>query len=122
MIPADGVYAGRIAVSSRQLASSGHQPGGGATPPFPPVYGGERGGVAAAVNVGPNPTFAVQKRKVEAHLLGFSGDLYGQTLTLEFIRRLRDTRKFPSAEALQQQLRLDVDQVRKMVEELPVGS
>jgi len=47
----------------------------------------------AAVNVGPNPTFGEQGRKVEAHLLDFSGDLYGRPLALDFIRRIRDTRR-----------------------------
>jgi riboflavin kinase/FMN adenylyltransferase len=65
----------------------------------------------AAVNVGPNPTFGENASKVEAHLIGFSGDLYGKPLALDFVRRLRDTRPFPGVEQLVEQLRRDVEQV-----------
>jgi riboflavin kinase/FMN adenylyltransferase len=69
----------------------------------------------AAVNVGPNPTFGVTKRKVEAHLLDFEGDLYGTELSLEFLERLRDTQPFPSLAALQEQLGRDVQAVREKI-------
>jgi len=72
-------------------------------------------GYAAAVNIGPNPTFGVNTRKVEAHLLDFQGDLYGKHLTLEFVARLRDTRKFAGIHELQEQLKLDVEQARSIV-------
>jgi len=45
---------------------------------------------------------------VEAHLLDFSGDLYGRRIRLTFLRRLRDERKFPNVEALRNQIALDV--------------
>lgn len=64
----------------------------------------------AAANVGPNPTFAETERKIEVHLIGYSGDLYGQTLCVDFLRRLRDTRPFASREDLIAQLALDVAQ------------
>lgn len=71
----------------------------------------------AAVNIGPNPTFGVMHRKVEAHLLGFQGDLYGKTITLQFIVHLRDTQPFASLQALQSQLQRDIQQVDKIVKE-----
>jgi riboflavin kinase/FMN adenylyltransferase len=69
---------------------------------------------AAAVNVGPNPTFGITQRKVEAHLLDFQGDLYGAGLTLSFLDKLRDTRPFPSLAALQDQLAQDVHATRRI--------
>ncbi len=69
----------------------------------------------AAVNVGPNPTFGERGRKIEAHLLGFSGELKGQPLALDFVRRLRDTRPFASAADLVEQLHRDIEQARQAV-------
>ena len=65
-----------------------------------------------AANVGANPTFGEEQRKIEVHLIGFSGDLYGQPLTVEFAARLRDTRPFAGAAELAEQLRRDVEQAR----------
>lgn len=70
-----------------------------------------------AANVGPNPTFGEQARKVEVHLIGFQGDLYGQDLAVDFISRLRDTRPFAGPAQLIEQLRLDVDQARRLASE-----
>ncbi len=61
----------------------------------------------AMANVGPRPTFGESARAVEAHLFGFTGDLYDRTLTVEFVARLRDVRRFESAEALTAQLAED---------------
>jgi riboflavin kinase/FMN adenylyltransferase len=61
----------------------------------------------AMVNLGPRPTFGDQARGLEAHLFGFDGELYGQSVTVEFVRRIRDVIKFPSAEALIAQLGKD---------------
>ena len=66
-----------------------------------------------AANVGPNPTFGEDARKVEVHLIGFHGDLYGRPLAVDFIRRLRDTRPFRGADDLIRQLRHDVEQARQ---------
>ena len=61
-----------------------------------------RSDVPAAVSIGVRPTFEDDgDLRVEAHLIGFDGDLYGQTVWLEFLERLRDEVKFDSAEALQ---------------------
>lgn len=62
----------------------------------------------AAANVGPNPTFGEDRRKIELHLIGFMGDLYGQELTAEFIGKIRETRPFAGVEALKEQLAEDV--------------
>jgi riboflavin kinase / FMN adenylyltransferase len=88
VIPADGVYAVRV-------------PHGDTT-------------WAGAANLGPNPTFGEQARKVEVHLIGFQGDLYGQPLAIDFIERLRDTRPFGGVDELVQQLRRDVEQARQL--------
>ncbi len=67
----------------------------------------------AAVNVGVGPTFdSGGKLKIEAHLLDFEGDLYGQVLRLEFVDRIRDEQKFSSLEDLKQRIELDCVWVR----------
>lgn len=73
---------------------------------------------AAAVNLGPNPTFGEKRRKIEAHLLDFEGDLYGEALELEFVTRIRDTLTFPDADSLIRQLKQDVEQTRGVVSRL----
>jgi riboflavin kinase/FMN adenylyltransferase len=87
LVPGDGVYAVRV-------------PHGDAVWP-------------GAANVGPNPTFGEHARKVEVHLIGFTGDLYGADLAVDFVRRLRDTRPFGSVAELVEQLRRDVEQARR---------
>jgi riboflavin kinase / FMN adenylyltransferase len=67
-----------------------------------------------AANIGPNPTFGEQARKVEVHLIGFSGDLVGESLAVDFIDRLRSTRPFANVEELKQQLGRDVEQARRL--------
>jgi riboflavin kinase/FMN adenylyltransferase len=62
----------------------------------------------AVVNVGVRPTFDEHDLAIEAHLLDFSGDLYGRRVRLTFFRRLREERKFPSVEALRAQIARDV--------------
>lgn len=71
----------------------------------------------AAVNLGGNPTFGVERRKIEAHLLDFSGDLYGRRLSLEFCAKLRDVVRFPDKESLLRQMSRDVEETRRIVEE-----
>jgi riboflavin kinase/FMN adenylyltransferase len=75
------------------------------------------GGVyAAAVNVGVRPQFETGRGElIEAYLLDFDGDLYGTTLRLEFLRRLRGERRFPSVEALVEQMGRDVDEARAIL-------
>ncbi len=81
-----GVYVCRLTVAARQ-----HQ---------------------AVVNVGFRPTFGETELAVEAHVLDFTGDLYDERVTLTFLRRLREERKFPSVDALRQQIALDVAAAR----------
>ena len=82
-LPPDGVYAGRAC-----LADGTFQP--------------------AAINLGTGPTFARHQRKIEAHLPGFTGNLSGQEMDLEFHRWIRGEKKFANPTALADQIRLDV--------------
>jgi len=89
LLPAGGVYAARATVA------------GDTTNPTNRWY-------PAAVNVGTAPTFDTTIPTVEVHLVGFAGNLYGRTLDVDFLTRLRETRKFASADELQSQLAADV--------------
>src|SRR6218665_3952804 len=62
----------------------------------------EVGGVRypAAVHIGPNPTFGENAQKIEIHLAGFSGDLYGQTLAIDFLDQVRGVQRFASVDEL----------------------
>jgi riboflavin kinase/FMN adenylyltransferase len=66
----------------------------------------------AATNVGVRPTVDGSRLTVEAHLLDFDGDLYGQELCLEFRSRIRPEKKFNSLDELKAQIQADVEQVR----------
>jgi len=68
----------------------------------------------AAVNIGHRPTLpcAAAPLQVEAHLLDFDRDIYGRELELAFLKKLREERKFPSADALRGQIAQDVAQAR----------
>lgn len=72
------------------------------------------GRFVGATNVGPNPTFGENARKIEVHLLDFAGDLYGKTIDVDFVARLRDTKKFENVDALIDQMRRDVDEARRL--------
>ena len=89
LLPALGVYAGRVLGVGPQ--------------PWP-----------AAIHIGPNPTFAEDVPKVEVHLPGWSGSLYGLTITVEVLEQVRGVQKFPSIEALKSQLANDVEQCRRI--------
>lgn len=93
LVPADGVYA---AVCRRRDGTE----------------------YDCAVNIGRRPTFyAVADRSlVEAHLLDFDGDLYGERLSIRFVQRLRPERRFDGIEALMAQLRDDVADARRILE------
>ena len=75
----------------------------------------DAGVFAGAAHIGPNATFGEDVRTVEVHLLDFDGDLYGQTLAVDFVARLRSTRKFDGVDALVEQMRRDVAQARRIV-------
>lgn len=69
------------------------------------------GGTAGAMlNQGPRPTVGDAGRSLEAHLFGVDQDLYGRMVRIEWVRRLRDTQKFPSLDALRAQLGRDREQ------------
>ena len=59
------------------------------------------------MNQGPRPTFAEQGRTLEVHLFDFAGELYGETVRVEWVQRLRDVQAFPSRDALVAQLERD---------------
>ncbi len=71
----------------------------------------------AVINIGLRPTFTTGEvlPRIEAHLIGYSADLYGQTVKLEFIERLRGEQKFPSAEALVAQIRADIAKAEEIL-------
>jgi riboflavin kinase/FMN adenylyltransferase len=71
-----------------------------------------RGPVGGMMNLGPRPTFGDSATSLEAHLFDTSGDFYGAHVRIDFIRRLRETRKFASAEQLSSQLRHDESEAR----------
>jgi riboflavin kinase / FMN adenylyltransferase len=91
-VPADGVYAGRL----RRLDTGESFP--------------------AAISVGTNPTFVPGAREItiEAYLLDFDGDLYGQRLRLEVLARLREERRFASADELVAQIHQDIARTREI--------
>ncbi|MFK7817465.1 MAG: bifunctional riboflavin kinase/FAD synthetase, partial [Planctomycetaceae bacterium] len=88
LCPGAGVYAGFCEVEGRQYA--------------------------AAINIGKNPTFEDRTVKVEVHLIDFAGDLYDQSLNVDLLSRVRSVETFDSAEALQVQIRKDVESVREI--------
>ncbi|MDT4907383.1 MAG: riboflavin kinase / adenylyltransferase [Pseudonocardiales bacterium] len=97
-VPADGVYAGRVVRLDEW----------GRTVPGPPL------GVAA-ISVGTNPTFEVRQRRVEAFVLDFDGDLYGDLLGVEFVERLRGMEKFARIDDLVSQMHVDVARTRSVM-------
>ncbi|TMK42569.1 MAG: bifunctional riboflavin kinase/FAD synthetase [Actinobacteria bacterium] len=79
------------------------------------VYAGLADGRPAAVSVGVRPTFRTGRGElIEAYLIDFDGDLYGQPLHLEFLERLRGERRFDTPAALVEQMARDVEQARRV--------
>lgn len=70
----------------------------------------------AATNIGVRPTVDGFNQRVEAHLLDYSGDIYGQTVRLSFVQRVRAEQKFSGLEALMAQIAADVAHVRALLE------
>jgi riboflavin kinase/FMN adenylyltransferase len=97
-VPADGVYAGRVVRLDEW----------GRTVEAPPLG-------AAAISIGTNPTFEVRQRRVEAYVLDFEGDLYGQTLGIEFEQRLRGMERYDSVDELVAQMHADVARTRELI-------
>jgi riboflavin kinase/FMN adenylyltransferase len=81
------------------------------------VYAAWAHGYPAAVNVGVRPTFETGRGLlVEAHLIGFDGDLYGETLRIAFVERMRGEKRFESVDALVEQMHHDVARAREITE------
>jgi riboflavin kinase/FMN adenylyltransferase len=79
------------------------------------VYVARADGACAAVNVGVRPTFGTGRAVlVEAYLLDCEVDLYGHTLRVDFLARLRGERRFESVDALVEQMRRDVERTREL--------
>jgi len=77
--------------------------------------------VRGVTNVGQRPTFGDQlATTIETHLIGRTMDLYGRTLRVAFVQRLRDERKFPDLEALQEQIAADVRRATRLFDRLSV--
>lgn len=89
LVPALGVYAGYVGVGDER-----HR---------------------ACTNVGVAPTFDRHERKVEAHLLDYDGDLYGKTVTVSFVERLRPEQRFSGIEELKAQISHDVEETRLLL-------
>jgi riboflavin kinase/FMN adenylyltransferase len=84
------------------------------------IYAGLARGVPAAISVGVRPTFEADgKLLVEAHLLDFEGDLYGEALRVAFLDRIRDEESFDTPEALVEQMRRDVERTREIATSIP---
>ena len=84
------------------------------------VYAAWAHGHPAAVNVGVRPTFETGRGLlVEAYLLDFEGDLYGETLRIAFMERMRGEKRFESADALVEQMQRDVEHARSLLPSSP---
>lgn len=72
----------------------------------------------SVTSIGTNPTFGEGPRTMESYILNFSGDLYGEPVRLFFVRRIREEKKFPSAESLVEQMRQDVLSAEEILSEM----
>jgi riboflavin kinase / FMN adenylyltransferase len=92
LIPANGIYACRAYLDGGEYQS--------------------------AINIGVNPTFTPEKQipNVEAHLLDFQREIYGEDVKLEFVARLRDELRFDSVDKLLEQIWKDIDETRRILD------
>jgi len=112
--PGHGVYAGWVHVNS--IPAQPAEPAASEAVPAQPAEPAASG-FPAAINVGVRPTFETGRGLlVEPYLIGFDGDLYGQTLRIAFLERMRGERRFESAEALMEQMSEDVAQAQAICE------
>jgi riboflavin kinase / FMN adenylyltransferase len=95
-VPADGVYAGHLVTRD-------------------PRSGASRERLPAAISVGTNPTFQGSRRTVEAYVLDWDGDLYGEHVGVEFAQRLRPMAAFPDVDALLAAMDKDVADTRTIL-------
>lgn len=73
----------------------------------------------SATSIGVRPTFDLTQRLVEVFIIDFDADLYGQTMGVEFIKKVRDQEKFDGLEALVKQIGVDVDNCRRTLDQDP---
>ena len=66
-------------------------------------------------NIGDNPTFKVAKRRLEVFIDNFSGDIYGEKISVSFVEKIRDEKTFANVDELKMQLRADLDFLRKFI-------
>jgi riboflavin kinase/FMN adenylyltransferase len=88
-IPADGIYAGRVVLRGKRLPAS--------------------------ISIGTNPTFDGKERRVEAYILDFDEDIYGEDIGVEFTSRLRGQERYDSLDDLIAQIGRDVDATREVL-------
>jgi len=68
----------------------------------------------SAVNIGKNPTFGAKERTIESYILDFDGEIYGKTVTVEFLQKIRADKRFESIDELKKQIEHDIEMVRKV--------
>ena len=112
LAPPSGVYAARAFVGPRSHPAAvniGFRPTlDSAAPPARVEEQGRRRGSATPPASGAAPI------QVEAHLLDFAGDIYGEEVELAFLKKLRNEQKFPSLAALREQIQRDIARVREL--------
>ena len=74
------------------------------------IDGKKYGGIA---NMGTRPTVGGQNPVLEVHILEFSGNLYGKKITVEFLKKVRDEKKFDGLEALKEQIFKDISSAKE---------
>jgi riboflavin kinase/FMN adenylyltransferase len=120
LLPAVGVYAVRAHLVDAQPSRPGPIRAADPITYIPPRVGPA---VFGAANLGLNPTFrdaayagsGREPLALEVHLFDFDQDLYGRTLRVEFVHRLRDERRFPNVDALKAQIERDVASARRLL-------
>lgn len=88
IVPPDGVYAGIATIENKKYK--------------------------CVINIGNNPTFNAVKKTIEAHILDFNNDIYGEKLKIELVKRLRDEMKFTSIDDLKKQISQDTENARNL--------
>ena len=89
IIPAAGVYSGKILFDKKHRE--------------------------ALIVIGTSPTFNIKEQSIEIHIPGFTGNLYGKKVRIEFVNRLRDIEKFHSQHDLVQQIKRDIEQSKQFI-------
>ena len=69
----------------------------------------------SATNIGERPTFGVNAKTIETHLIGFEGDLYGRELRVDLVERLRPEQRFAGIDALKEQIHRDVARAKEIL-------